>query len=155
MEVLILEVPRTQRAAAPAKDPDPKTPAEYAGVMPQRCSETWMESNCKGARLGIFGGAGFTEAPPTAAADWSPRPGEVNRSRAVSQRRGKATGSVRLKKWGGITAECTSDQQDRWRNQTPNPEEVPSRSTYDVIRSHHTQRTHRINTKVQHSSCDQ
>lgn len=99
MEVLILEVPRTTTRCGSCKDPDPKTPAEYAGVMPQRCSETWMESNCKGARLGIFGGAGFTEAPPTAAADWSPRPGEVNRSCAVSQSvgggGGGATGSVR------------------------------------------------------------
>lgn len=61
-----------------------------AGVMPQHCSETWVESNCEGPRLGIFGGAGLARAPPPAAADWS-LGGEVNRSSAVSQRR--ATGS--------------------------------------------------------------
>lgn len=48
-----------------------------------RCSETLMESNCKGPRLGIFGGAGFAQAPPPGAADWS-LGGEVNHSSAVS-----------------------------------------------------------------------
>lgn len=82
-----------------------QTPADNAGMMPQLCSETWMESNCKGPRLGIFGGAGLAQAPPPAAADWS-LGGEVNRSFAVNQT-GQLVqyGLLVVSKMGGITSE--------------------------------------------------
>lgn len=41
----------------------PETPAHRVGMVPQRRSETWMESNCK-HRDGEFGRAGLARPRP-------------------------------------------------------------------------------------------
>lgn len=83
MEVLILEVSLNNTKK---KHTNASTAVESCGSVPPQksarrhtqggwclsgCSEAWMESNCEGPRLGIFGGAAFAEAPPPDAADWS------------------------------------------------------------------------------------
>lgn len=75
-------------------------------MLPLRCSETLMESNCKGPRLGIFGGAGLAQAPPPAPADWS-LGGEVNNSSAVSQ--------------GGQLVQYSDELRAKWEELRLNP----------------------------------